>query len=264
MIELLITNFIKIRLLDVIDILLVAFLLYAIYRLIKGTVAIRIFIGIISFYLIWKLVKVLQMELLSEILGSFISVGVIALLIVFQQEIRKFLLLLGTPSFIGKNQKRFLFWKFNIGKPIELDIDSIIKACQNMAKTKTGALIIITNKNELLELNETGEIIDANISNSLIESIFYKNNPLHDGAIIIRKNQITSASCVLPLSKKLDFPTNYGLRHRAAVGITEQSDAIAIIVSEQTGKIAYSKAGELKTNISLTKLEDFLNNFFPK
>ncbi len=264
MIELLITNFIKIRLLDVIDILLVAFLLYAIYRLIKGTVAIRIFIGIISFYLIWKLVKVLQMELLSEILGSFISVGVIALLIVFQQEIRKFLLLLGTPSFIGKNQKRFLFWKFNIGKPIVLDIDSIIKACRNMAKTKTGALIIITNKNELLELNETGEIIDANISNSLIESIFYKNNPLHDGAIIIRKNKIASASCVLPLSKKLDFPANYGLRHRAAVGITEQSDAIAIIVSEQTGNIAYSKAGELKTNISLTKLEDFLNNFFPK
>lgn len=258
MIELIIPVFIKIRLLDVIDIVLVAALLYALYNLVKGTVAIRIFIGIISFYLIWKLVKALDMKLLSEILGSFISVGVIALLIVFQQEIRKFLLLLGTPKFISKDKKRFFFWKVNINKASESNFSAIIKSCENLSASYTGALIVIANKYELQEVIESGVYIDAAISEALIDNIFYKNNPLHDGAIIIKNNRIKAASCILPLSNRKDFPVDYGLRHRAGLGVTEQSDALAIIVSEQTGNIAFCKEGILKTNVSLDLLKKLL------
>ncbi|MFC2111482.1 diadenylate cyclase CdaA [Bacteroidota bacterium] len=250
MIELLLPLFLKIRLLDVIDIVLVAALLYALYNLVKGTVAIRIFIGIISFYLIWKLVEVLQMELLSEILGSFISVGVIALIIVFQQEIRKFLLLLGTPSFISKNKRRFFFWKSNFKKTIEFDYSEIIKVCESFSASLTGALIVVAKKGDLQEVIESGVYVDALVSEPLIENIFYKNNPLHDGAIIVKNDRIIAASCILPLSNSKDFPKDYGLRHRAGVGVTEQSDAIALIVSEQTGKIAFCKEGKLENNVT--------------
>ncbi|MCF8296427.1 MAG: diadenylate cyclase CdaA [Saprospiraceae bacterium] len=258
MIELLIPVFLKIRLLDVIDIVLVAGLLYALYNLVKGTAAIRIFIGIISFYLIWKIVLFLKMELLSEILGSFISVGVIALIIVFQQEIRKFLLLLGTPKFISKNKRKFIFWKSGFSKTDQVYYSEIIKSCENLSNTKTGALIVIANKFNLQEVVESGIHIDSIITSQLIESVFYKNNPLHDGAIIIRNDRIVAASCILPLSNRKNFPVDYGLRHRAGVGVTEQSDAISIIVSEQTGEIAISKEGKLINNVTLEYLQELL------
>ncbi len=249
-----ILTFIEIKFLDILDILLVAFLLYELYNLLKGTVAINIFFGIVAFYFLWKLVTALEMKLLSEIFGAFISVGFIALIVVFQPEIRKFLLMLGTPGFISKKRTRFLFWKFNVSNQVNLDVDKIIMACRNMSESKTGALIIIARKSELLQYVDTGEILNAEISEALIENIFFKNSPLHDGATIIYNNKIKAARCILPVSSNEKIPVSLGLRHRAAVGITEQSDALAIIVSEETGNIAYSNNGKLQTKMKPNQL----------
>jgi len=257
-----IINYPELRLLDIIDIVLVAYLFYEMYKLIRGTAAINIFIGIISIYLVWKLVKALEMELLTEILGQFISVGVIALIVVFQPEIRRFLLLLGTPGFINKTPKRFLFWKIDMHNENELSIDTIIQACQKMSQTMTGALIVIAKKNELQTFSNTGEYIDSNITVQLIENIFFKNSPLHDGAVIIFNNRIKAARCILPVSGNRNISHDLGLRHRSALGITEQSDAVAIVVSEQTGNISYCKRGELTQNIKPSQLKDFLEEEF--
>lgn len=253
-----IIGFIEIKFLDILDILLVAFLLYALYNLLKGTVAINIFFGIVAFYLLWKLVNALDMRLLSEIFGAFISVGFIALIVVFQPEIRKFLLMLGTPGFMGKRAKRFLFWRFDMNHQVELDIDPIIIASRNLAESKTGALIIIANKSGLEQFVATGQILEAEISDSLIENIFFKNSPLHDGAMIIHNNKIKAVSCILPVSANKNIPANFGLRHRAAIGITEQSDAQAIIISEETGKISYSAQGVIKSGIKPNVLKTLI------
>ncbi|MCF8330959.1 MAG: diadenylate cyclase CdaA [Bacteroidales bacterium] len=262
MTELLINAFIQIRILDVIDILMVAYLLYALYNLIKGTAAINIFVGIVAFYLIWQIVKAAQMELLSEILGKFISVGVLALIIVFQQEIRKFLLLIGTPNFINRKSQNLFFWRTNGDNKEQLNVDVITSACQQMSNQKTGALIVLTHRHELEEPMQTGIFMDAELSSQLIESIFYKENPLHDGAIIIHGNRILAARCILPVSKRTDFPPIYGLRHRAALGITEQTDASAVIVSEQTGQIAYARRGKLTSNLKAEVLKSILEKEF--
>jgi diadenylate cyclase len=257
-----IEGFISIRFLDVIDILLVALLLYELYNLIKGTAAINIFLGIVSIFLLWQLVRLLEMELLSEILGAFISVGFIALIVVFQPEIRKFLLLVGTPTFLSKRRKRFFFWRFNFSNGPVLDIDPIVKACHKMSVNRIGALIVIADQNQLEEYIESGVPLDAHISEQLIESIFYPNSPLHDGAMIISNNRVKTARSILPVSKKTELPAFIGLRHRAAVGITERSDAIAIVVSEQTGKISYSKSGSLKLDLSAAELKNALEEEF--
>ncbi|MEI7664399.1 MAG: diadenylate cyclase CdaA [Bacteroidota bacterium] len=252
----------SIRIVDIIDIILFAILLYEIYNLVKGTAAIRIFIGIIAVYLIWKVVKAFQMQLLTEILGQFISVGVIALIVVFQPEIRQFLLLVGNTRIIKNRRKRFLFWKFKVNNPVNLNIDKIVKACQKMAETKTGALIVIAQQNELAQYIATGQPVEAAISEVLIETIFFKNSPLHDGAVIIIGDKIRAARCIMPVSNKATIPTFYGLRHRAAVGITEKSDAIAIIVSEERGEIAYGYEGKLYENISPAGLSNVLESLF--
>jgi len=252
----------SLRIVDIIDIILFAILLYEIYNLVKGTAGIRIFIGIIAIYLIWKIVKALQMQLLTEILGQFISVGVIALIVVFQPEIRQFLLMVGNTRIIRNQRRRFLFWRFKINDPVNLNIDKIVKACQQMAETKTGALIVIAQQNELAQYIATGQPVDARITEVLIETIFFKNSPLHDGAVIIKGDHIRSARCILPVSNKGDIPPYYGLRHRAAVGITEKSDAIAIVVSEERGDIAYSYEGTLYQNISPANLSTALENLF--
>lgn len=260
MVQLFIYCFIHFSFIDFLDIMLVAFLLYEVYRLMRGTVAINIFFGILLIYFMYKIVSGFGMQLLSEILGQFISVGVIALIIVFQQEIRRFLLLLGTRNILTKS--KFIFWKFQLRNPYYIDIQSVVKAMNKMSSTKTGALIVITKKNTLEDISQTGVVLDAKISDQLLESIFYKNNPLHDGAVVIINNKIYSAKCVLPISKSTDFPEKYGLRHRAAVGITEQSDAIVIVVSEQTGHYAYCKDGKVMQNISLDQLIIFLEQEF--
>ena len=256
------TGLFNFRLVDVIDIILFAILLYEIYNLVKGTAGIRIFIGIIAVYLLWKVVKTLQMQLLTEILGQFISVGVIALIVVFQPEIRQFLLMVGNIKIIRNQRKRFLFWHFKINNPVNLNIDKIVKACQKMAETKTGALIVIAQQHELAPFLATGQPVDAKISDLLLETIFFKNSPLHDGAVIIIGMNILAARCILPLSNRDDIPPFYGLRHRAAIGITEKSDAIAIIVSEERGEIAVSHEGILHENTTPAALSHFLESIF--
>jgi diadenylate cyclase len=250
------------RIVDIIDIILFSVLLYEIYNLVKGTAAIRIFIGIIAVYLIWKVVKAFQMQLLSEILGQFISVGFIALIVVFQPEIRQFLLLLGNTRIIKSTRKRFLFWKFELEDPIHLHIDTIVKSCQKMADTYTGALIVITGQNELKAYIETGQVLDAKISEFLLETIFFRNSPLHDGAVIIAGGTIRAARCILPVSSNQEIPANYGLRHRAAVGITEKSDAFAIIVSEERGKISFSHEGQLSKEVTPSDLSKAMEKYF--
>ncbi len=250
------------RFLDLLDIIFVALLLLELYRLIKGTTAMNVFLGIVALYLLWKLVKALQMELLTEILGQFINVGVIALVVVFQKEIRQFLLLLGTPKFFRNANRTLFFWNASSHMSKPTNILPIVIATQRMANSHTGALIVISKRNVLKEYIETGESIEANISEHLIENIFYKNSPLHDGAIIIGGNKIKAAKCILPTSDRTDLPVHIGLRHRAAIGITEQSDSIAIIVSEQSGEISYAKAGIITHNIKPFELKKFLEHEF--
>lgn len=255
--------FIQIGFLDILDILLVALLIYEIYRLIRGSVAINLFIGIASIYFIWKLVVALQMELLSEILGAFIGVGFIALLIVFQPEIRQFLLFFGSPAFLESMPKRvrFLFGKMNRDES-PLDVDKIIMAIRHLSDTNTGALIVLSKKHDLRQVIDTGEKFTSDISADLLESLFFKNSPLHDGAVIIRENKIVAARCILPVTKSKRIDVVLGLRHRAAVGITEQTDALALIVSEETGKISYSKRGVMINHVAAHQLKTFLEKEF--
>ncbi len=251
------TLFIHIRILDLLDIFFVAVLLFALYKLLKGTAAINIFVGIVAIFILWKVTDALKMQLLSDILGAFISVGIIALIIIFQPEIRQFLLALGTPSFLGKYGKRFAFISSWFDTSFETDTDPVVVACQHMSNAKQGALIIITRQNELQQVVNTGVLVDAEISSPLVENLFFKNSPLHDGAMIITQNRIKAAGCVLPVSKK-KLPRYAGLRHRAAIGLTEISDAIAIIVSEETGYISYSTHGNIRHNIELATLQQKL------
>jgi len=254
--------FLSIRWLDVVDVFLVAVLLYQLYKLVKGTVAIRIFLGILAIYLLWKLVSALSMELLSEILGQFIGVGVLALIIVFQQEIRRFLLMVGSQSpFAGAGIiNKIMNWSKTAGEQEENDNNAIIRACYSLSRNKMGALIVIATDTELKYHASTGDQLDAKLSAPLLESIFYKNSPLHDGGVIIFKNRIKAARCILPVSDNPDIPSKFGLRHRAAVGLTESSPALAIVVSEENGKISIAKEGKLQTDLSIDEFRSELNN----
>ena len=237
-------DFIDFSFLDVLDIILVAVLLYYIYKLLKGTVAINIVIGITLIFLIWKITQALHMEMLSGILGYLLSGGVIALIIVFQQEIRKFLLMIGTTNFSTKrgflNQLNFMKTEANS----EVDVEIILKACRSMSKTRTGALLVIEKTNNLDFLINTGDKMNALVNEAILESIFYKNSPLHDGATVIRDNFIIATRVVLPVSDSTKIPARFGLRHRAAIGVTEKTDAICLLVSEETGEISYINNGE--------------------
>lgn len=251
-------SFISLRFLDVIDIVLVAFLLYQLYMLIRGTVAIRIFIGIFSIYLFWLVVKALNMELLGSILGQVIGVGVIAMLIVFQQEIRRFLLMLGNRYFSGKRIPilRLFGKQSHISKT---HIEKLVKACEYLSDNYTGALIVISKTSDLRSFTGTGEILNADISERLIQNIFYENSPLHDGAIIIAEEKIKAAGCVLPVSENPQIPDKYGLRHRAAIGMTEVSDSIVIVVSEQRGSITIARNGKIYPVTSVERLKQILS-----
>ncbi|HEX8516182.1 MAG TPA: diadenylate cyclase CdaA [Bacteroidia bacterium] len=260
MLELFIPAFISVHFIDVVDVVLVALLIYQLYYLIKGSAAINIFIGILLFYLLWILVKTLNMQLFGSILGKFIDVGFIALLIVFQQELRRFLLFIGTSDIFTKG--KIFDFKWNMNTTHKMDINAIVKACKNMSESKTGAIIIITKNNELKFYANTGDSIEAKVSVRMIESIFYKNSPLHDGALIISGNEIVAARCVLPVTENNEFPAHLGMRHRAAVGITENTDAIAVVVSEQTGDISFSKEGDLKHSVTVERLRELLEKEF--
>lgn len=249
--------FLSFGLTDVIDILLVAIMLYQLYKMVKGTAAVNVLIGLVLIYVVWIVVRAFELKLLDSILGKFINVGVIAVIVVFQQEIRKFLLHIGSNEFIKNKNWRSIFNNFkseNGTTESFLDVDAIINACFNMSDTRTGALIILSRKSDLKFYINTGEIIDSALTDRMLENIFYKNSPLHDGAVIVKNNRIVAARCVLPVTEKENFPSNFGMRHRAAVGITETTDALAITVSEQTGSVSLTANGEINANLNRDKL----------
>ncbi len=238
--------FIKVRLIDIIDILLVAFLMYQLYVLIRGTIATYIFVTIISIYILWLLLVKDRMILLGSILGQIVGVGVIALIVVFQPELRRFLVLIGSRYFSKSRLSVGSFFIFPGAVSPEMSINAIVKACINMAKKKIGALIVLKRKTPLDIYEQTGEIINADTTSSLLESIFSKESPLHDGAVTIIDNKIHAARCILPVSDNFNLPPNYGMRHRAGIGLTEETDALVIIISEETGDILLAESGRIK------------------
>ena len=257
-------SFLNLRFLDVIDILLVAIIIYYIYNLIRGTIALNILLGLAIIYVVFLVVKQANMRLLTEILGGFVSVGFIALIVVFQQEIRRFLLLIGKNASIQKDKAwwSFLFGRKEIEKDNLIRIKPIIDACKSMQKSRTGALLVFAKYFDEQYFQNSGEIVEARISKRLLESIFQKHSPLHDGAVVISENKIRCASCILPLTENDQLPPQFGLRHRAGIGISEMSDAVAVIVSEETGEIAYAKQGRVRMNLSFMELEKLLNKDF--
>lgn len=251
-------SFINFRITDVIDILIVAILLFELYKLTKGTAAVKLFWIVALFYLIWKVVAYFHFTVLSELLGEIINVGIIAIIVLFQPEIRKFLLYLGDGRFLH-------FFSDKFGKQASTseyvaEVNAVRDACHHMANSKTGALIIFARQTPLDEYLTTGEEIDAQPSAELLENIFFKNSPLHDGAVIIKNHRIAAARCILPVSKNKDLPQEVGLRHRSALGSTELTDALAVIVSEQTGTISICKEGKMTRDISSTTLRQILLN----
>ena len=245
---------------DIIDIVLVALTLFYVYRLMKESRSLNVFMGILVFVVFWLVVsQVLEMKLLGSILDKLVSVGVIALIILFQEDIRKFLYNLG-----GHQRMRALRRLFSNGEKkqnaeqLKQTIMPIVMACMSMSKKKVGALIVIQRATPLDDIVATGEHIDAKISQQLMENIFFKNSPLHDGAMIIVHNRIKAAGCILPVSHNLDIPKHLGLRHRAALGITHESDCIAIVVSEETGSISVAIRSEFQLRLSAENLESIL------
>lgn len=243
---------------DFIDIFCVALMLYYIYRLMKESRSLNVFIGVLVFIVTWLFVsQVLEMHLLGSIMDKLVSVGVIAIIILFQEEIRKFLYNLGTHRKVNS-----ILRLFSSGdKKARVDMEAImpvVMACMSMSKGKVGALIVVERLTPLDEIVETGDIIDANINQRLIENIFFKNSPLHDGAMIISNKRIRAAGCILPVSHSFDIPKELGLRHRAAMGISQDSDAIAIVVSEETGRISVAIKGQFHLRLSAEQLESIL------
>lgn len=234
-------------------------MLYYIYRLMKESRSLNVFVGIIVFVVVWLFVsQVIEMRLLGSIMDKLVSVGVIGLIVLFQEEIRKFLYSLGTHQ---RMRSIFKLFANKSGEDIEEDKETImpiVLACMDMSKNKVGALIVIERAIPLDDIVNTGDLIDARINQRLIENIFFKNSPLHDGAMIISKKRIKSAGCILPVSHSLDIPKDLGLRHRAAMGISQDSDAIAVIVSEETGRISVAIKGEFRLRLSAEELESVL------
>ena len=243
---------------DAIDILCVAMLLYQAYRLMKSSGSLNIFYGILVFIIIWIVVsQMFEMKLLGSIFDKLVSVGVLALIILFQEEIRRFFLTIGSQRRLG-----YIIRLFSKRTPEETEDTSllpIVMACNYMSKNFIGALIILEREMSLTDIIKSGETIDARINTELIKNIFFKNSPLHDGAMIISHGRITAAGCILPVSHSLNIPKDLGLRHRAALGITQQSDAIAIIVSEETGAISLAMRGEFRLHLAGNELESILS-----
>lgn len=249
---------------DVLDIMLLGFLIFFMYRLIRDSAAMNIFLGIIVLYLAWVVVRALKMEMMSSLLGQILGVGVIALIILFQQEIRRFLLLIGTKYIKHGRFTGGIFSKGEQGMRDKESLEEILQACQRMSETRTGALIVLAQENSLKDIAEGGDIVNANINKRLIENIFFKNSPLHDGAMIIANNRIMAARCTLPNTAKTDIPAHLGMRHRAAIGLSETCDAIVIVVSEETGRISYVQNGEIHVTSGIGELRMAIENMSRK
>ena len=253
-------GFLEVSIVNIIDITLVSILLYQVYKLMKGSVAIRIFLGFLSIYLLYLFVRAARMELLTMILGQFMGVGVIAAIILFAPEIRKFLMLIGRSSIFSNENilQELLFWR---KKETEaFNITPIMEATKSMAATNTGALIVISGNSELKFYAESGDLIDAVVSKRLLISIFNKYSPLHDGAVIIHNGKIKAARCILPVTER-DVPAQFGLRHRAAIGMSEATEALVLVVSEETGQVSLSKNGSYLHNLSLQEVREIINDY---
>jgi diadenylate cyclase len=254
-------GFIEISWVDIIDIALVSMLLYHVYKLMKGSVAVKIFLGFLSLYLIYLVVRAAEMELLTMILGQFMGVGVLAAIILFQQEIRKFLLLIGkTTAFNSDNFFNNFPWRKG-GSQQQINITPIIEAAKSLGGSNTGALIVFSKSSELKFYAESGDVIDAIISKRLLLAIFNKYSPLHDGAAIIHNNKIKAARCILPVTERENLPAQFGLRHRAAIGMSEATDTMVLVVSEETGQMSIVRNGRVFHNLSTQELRRKLNEY---
>jgi uncharacterized protein (TIGR00159 family) len=257
-------GFLPVRIVDVLDVLIVGYLMYQIYKLLRGTIAFNIFIGVLTLYIVWWMVGQLQMELLSKVLTQFVNVGVILIVVIFQEEIRRFLLFLGNNTL--NRQIKMVGQLFNRESTLtderRLHKQLLKKTLTRMSRRKTGALVVLANNMNLEGVINEGVELDANISESLLESIFNKESPLHDGAVIIANGKIQAASCILPISDSQSLPGSVGMRHRAAVGLTERANVAVFIVSEENGRIAMAEDGKLHTNLSEEQLETFLEEHY--
>ncbi|MCL6259344.1 diadenylate cyclase CdaA [Aquiflexum sp. TKW24L] len=253
-------GFLEISIVNIIDITLVSILIYQVYKLLRGSVAIKIFLGFLSIYLIYLMVSALRMELLSIILGQFMGVGVIAAIIIFAPEIRKFLLIIGRSSFLSNENffQELLFWKKRESNAF--NINPIIEASKSLSGTNTGALMVLSSNTELKFYAESGDILDAQISKRLLISIFNKYSPLHDGAVIIYNGKVKAARCILPVTER-EVPAQFGLRHRAGIGMSEATDTLVLIISEETGQVSLAKNGKILHNLSFQELRELINDY---
>lgn len=260
-------GFLPFRLFDLLDIILVAIIIYVLYKLVKGTIAFNISIGIASIFFIWWLVRALEMRLVSGLLGQFIEVGVIAVLIVFQQEIRRVLLIIGRNTMRaqeGSSWRSLLPWNWNLTDNNIIAVDEIIAAVRRMSSDKTGAIIVLSRNSDLKNYSSTGVEIRSLVKRDLLITLFQKTAPLHDGAVIIASNLIVAASCLLPVSQSRELPRNYGTRHRASIGLTEQTDAVAVVVSEETGSISFAANGTIHSYLTPEELKEQLEKLMDK
>jgi diadenylate cyclase len=259
-------GFLDVSWVDFIDITLVSILLFQVYKLIRGSIAVNIFLGILSLYLVYLIVRAAQMELLATILGQFMGVGVLAMIILFQPEIRKFLLVIGRGTEFRENFfKSIANWRSTYDD--EFDINDVIEAVKTLKATKTGALIVFSRDTELKFYAETGDPLNAEINKRLLISIFNKYGPLHDGAVIIHKGRIKAARCVLPVSENDHLPPHFGLRHRAAVGMSENTDTLVVAISEESGRLVMARNGKYLRALKLKQVEqkilEYLHNSEP-
>lgn len=247
-------GFLEVSWVDLVDIGMVSILLYQVYKLIRGSIAVNIFLGILALYLIYLIVRAAQMELLATILGQFMGVGVIAMIVLFQPEIRKFLLVIGRSTEFRENfLKTISNWRSEYHD--DFDIQQVIDACKTLKATKTGALVVFSRDTELKFYAETGDLLDAAVNKRLLLTIFNKTTPLHDGAIIIYKGRIKAARCVLPVSENDHLPPHFGLRHRAAVGMSENTDTLVLAISEETGRLILARNGKYLRALKLKQVE---------
>jgi len=259
-------GFLDVSWVDFVDIALVSVLLYQVYKLIRGSIAMNIFLGILALYLVYLIVRAAEMELLATILGQFMGVGVLAMIILFQPEIRKFLLVIGRGTEFRENIfKTIANWRHDYHD--DFDVNEVIEAAKSLKATKTGALIVFSRDTELKFYAQTGDALDATVNKRLLLSIFNKNSPLHDGAVIIYKGRIKAARCVLPVTENDHLPAHYGLRHRAAVGMSENTDTLVLAISEETGRLILARNGKYLRLIKLKHVEkkvlDYLHNNEP-
>ena len=255
--------FLDVTWVDLVDIGLVAILLYQVYKMIRGSLAVNIFLGILALYLIYLVVKAAQMELLATILGQFMGVGVLAMIILFQPELRKFLLVIGRSTELNRDFfKSLAHWRTRYHD--DFDVHQVTEAVKNLKATHTGALIVFSRDSDLKSYVETGDPVDAEVSKRLILSIFNKNSPLHDGAMIIFKGRIKAARCVLPVSENDHLPPHFGLRHRSALGMSEVTDTLVVAVSEETGRLILARNGKFLRGLKLWRVEQKVLEYLHK